>query len=180
MIDTIFCLFTSYFIQKVYSLEFDEGLPELTKLLRLEADDSDEHLNGQVRYELSDMAGKEVHENFMVVAETGDLVLRRRLAYNARQNTNLWQISVRATDQSLSLASRKSGMALVNVRVADVNDHKPEVAVSFFHMPSLIEPRMLIRKHLNSDLSDGSEQIVYLARNFPRNSVIGKGFFNCS
>lgn len=165
------------FRQKIYNLEFDEGLLPNTKLIRLEADDSDEGLNGQVRYELSEMAGREIHQNFELVPETGDLILKSKLAYNARQNNNLWQISVRATDQSLSLASRKSGMALVNIRVNDINDHRPEMSMNFFHMPSLIEPRMLVRKHLNSDVPDSSEQIVYLARNFPKNSVIGKKIF---
>lgn len=165
------------FRQKIYNLEFDEGLLPNTKLIRLEADDSDEGLNGQVRYELSEMAGREIHENFELVPETGDLILKNKLAYNARQNNNLWQISVRATDQSLSLVSRKSGMALVNIRVNDVNDHRPEMSMNFFHMPSLIEPRMLVRRHLNNDVPDSSEQIVYLARNFPKNSVIGKKMF---
>lgn len=165
------------FRQKIYNLEFDEGLLPNTNLIRLEADDSDEGLNGQVRYELSEMAGREIHENFELVPETGDLILKNKLAYNARQNNNLWQISVRATDQSLSLVSRKSGMALVNIRVNDVNDHRPEMSMNFFHMPSLIEPRMLVRRHLNNDVPDSSEQIVYLARNFPKNSVIGKKMF---
>ena len=101
------------------------------------------------------------------------------LVYNPiSSNKNLWQLSIRASDQSPSLGSRKSSIAIVNFKVNDVNNHRPNINVNFFHMPSLIEPRVLVKKYVNgNNMLDSREEIVYLARRLPSNTIIGKFFF---
>lgn len=161
------------FKEKLYNLEFDEDLPADTELFQLTAYDPDSNLNGQIRYEFTEMVNKDARELFQIDPNSGFLSLKKQLSFDPRSSKNLWQISVRAVDQSLNVGSRKSTIALVNLRVKDINNHRPVIGVNFFHMPSLIEPRMLIKKHLDDPDLNSKEEIIYLASNLPNNSIIG-------
>ncbi len=161
------------FTEKFYNLECDEDLPAGTELIKLKAEDPDEGLNGQVRYEFTEMANREVRDMFEIQPDSGRLKLKKKLTFNPRSSNNLWKISIRAVDQSLNEGSRKTSVALVSLVVKDINNHKPVIGMNLFQIPSLIEPRMLVKKFIGDEAMNSREEIIYLARNVPKGSVIG-------
>lgn len=118
----------------VISLEFDEGLPANSHLLTLKAHDPD--ADAQIRYELAlndgdDDGDSEIERTFRLDPVKGELFLRRKLELDAgRAAKNAWQLSVRARD----VASGKYDLALVNLKLNDVNNHAPDVALTFFYV----------------------------------------------
>ncbi len=151
------------------------------KLLELKAFDPDLGSNGQVKYEIVSISSSSGSGNidqslknaFYVDRETGILWLKKPLKLKENQEKNSWQISVRALDESLSAsAPRQSSIALVNIRVNDVNNNEPQISLSFFQMANLIEPRWLTRKHVPENILN-KEELVYLANNLPNRTVIG-------
>lgn len=85
-------------------------------------------------------------------------------------------MSIRASDQSLN-SNVKSSIALVNLRVNDINNHRPEINVNFFVIPGYIEPRLLTRKEISTD-TIVKEEVVYLAKAVPANTTIGIVYIN--
>lgn len=118
---------------QVISLEFDEGLPANSRLLTLKAQDLDADANAQIRYELvvDDTDTDDIERTFRLDTIKGELFLRRKLELTAGRAKKLWQLSVRARD----VASGKYALALVNLKLNDVNNHAPEVALTFFLVP---------------------------------------------
>lgn len=129
-------------MQKIFDLEYEEGLDANRHLITLEARDPDAGVNGEIRYELVvDGAGgadadSEIRNTFRVDPVKGDLVLRRKLELaGSGGRKKLWQFSVRARD----VGSGKYTMALVNLKITDVNNHKPEIAITFFLVPRYLK-----------------------------------------
>lgn len=60
----------------------------------------------------------------------------------------------------------------MNLRVNDINNHKPEISLNFFVLPGLIEPRLLTRKEINKDILV-KEEVVYMTKTIPLDSTIG-------
>lgn len=122
------------------SLEFDEGLPAHSRLLTLKAIDPDSEANAQIRYELVvgneeiDNDDNEIERTFRLDPVKGELYLRRKLELSGGRARKLWQLSVRARD----VASGKYALALVNLKLNDVNNHAPDVALTFFFVSRLI------------------------------------------
>jgi hypothetical protein len=156
------------FETQVYNLEFDEGLASNTELLKLSAYDPDSGLNGEIRYEFAIM-NDEIKDTFLVHPVHGSLILKKKLDYDRKK---YWQLSIRASDQS---QNPKSSIALVNLRVNDVNNNKPEISLNFFLVENLIEPKLIVRKDFDKD-SLLKEEVIYLSKNVPRGSVIGLVF----
>jgi hypothetical protein len=153
------------FDTQVYNLEFDEGLAPNTELLRLSAHDPDAGANGDVRYDFA-ILNDEIRDTFHVHAVTGVLVLKRKLDYDRKK---FWQLSIRATDQS---PNAKSSIALVNLRVNDVNNNKPDIALNFFLIVDYVEPKLLTRRLFDKD-TVVKEEVIYLSRALPKDTVIG-------
>jgi hypothetical protein len=123
----------------VYNLEFDEGLEAGTDLIQLRAHDPDSDVNGEIIYEITGSDSR-IYNTFQINPKNGMLSLKKRLDFSTK---SMWQLSVKATDQCLNLDSRRSSIAIVNLRVNDVNDHKPEINIHFFAISGVIEPRIL-------------------------------------
>lgn len=118
----------------VINVEFDEGLPANSHLLTLKAHDPDVGANAQIRYELvvdkEYNDDNEIERTFRLDALKGELYLRRKLELAERSmgKNSAWQLSVRARD----VASGKYALAIVNLKMNDVNNHAPDVSLSFF------------------------------------------------
>ena len=155
------------FESPVYNLEFDEGLEEKTELIQLKAVDPDYGRNGEVRYDFA-FFNEEIKDTFYIDPFTGSLALRKRLDFAKK---SFWQLSIKAYDLSQSENS-KSSIAIVNIRVNDINNHEPEISIIFFGIQNVIEPRLLTRKELNKD-SLRKEELVYVAKSLPVDTAIG-------
>lgn len=153
------------FGSNIYNLEFDEGLEAGTELMKINAYDVDAGLNADLRYEFA-IDGEEIRQTFAIDSLSGQLKLRKKLDF-AKKNT--WQLSIKASDRSLN---PKSSIAIVNIRVKDVNNHKPEINVNFFIIPQYIESRLLTVKSIPNDATTKRE-IIYLNEHVPVNTTIG-------
>ena len=132
------------FVQKIFELEYEEGLAANRHLMTLEAHDPDAGVNGEIRYELvatdsGDAEHGEIGNTFRVDPIKGDLVLRRKLELSGIGRKKMWQFSVRARD----VGSGKYTMALVNLKITDVNNHKPEISITFFVVPRYFRSYLL-------------------------------------
>lgn len=153
------------FQNQIINLEFDEGLPIDTEIIRLNAIDLDDDLNAKIQYEFTS-SNEDIKETFSLNSTTGVLTLIKRLNYDQK---NYWQLSIRATDQSLS--TRKSSIALINLRVNDINNHKPEISLNLFLTSGFIGSKLITTKDVNLDTIT-KDEIIYLYYKLPINSAI--------
>jgi hypothetical protein len=155
------------FQNQVINLEIDEGLPIGSEIIHLKATDLDSGLNGQIEYELLAGLNDEIQEAFVLNSSTGILSLRKSLHF---EHKTFWHLSIKASDKSLG--SSKSNIALINLRINDINDHKPEINVNFFITSGYIGIRYLTNKNINKNLIT-KQEIIYLFNNLPIDSAIG-------
>lgn len=152
------------FDTQVYNLEFDEGLAPNTELLKLNAHDPDLGPNGDVRYEFA-ILNDEIRDTFLIHPVSGSLMLKKKLDYGKKK---YWQLSIRASDQS---PNPKSSIALVNLKVNDINNNKPDIGLNFFLISNFVEPKLITRKVYDKDLVV-KEEVLYLSKNIPKDTVI--------
>jgi len=154
------------FETKIINLEIDEGLSPGTEIVQLKATDLDYGLNGKIQYEFG-ITSDEIKETFQLNSTTGMIKLLKTLNFDQK---NFWHLSVKANDQSMS--ARKSTNALVNIKVNDVNNHRPEINTNFFLVNGFIGTRSVITRDVNEN-SFKKEDLVYLKRSLPANTAIG-------
>ncbi|XP_074068870.1 protocadherin gamma-A11-like isoform X18 [Macrotis lagotis] len=111
------------FTQSVYSVSVRENVPKETLLLRVNATDLDEGINGEVTYSFRNIDDK-ASEIFQLDSRTGELLLVESLDY---EESKIYEMEIQGQDGGGLLTSAK-----VLVRVLDVNDNAPEVRVTSF------------------------------------------------
>ncbi|XP_036604453.1 protocadherin gamma-A12-like [Trichosurus vulpecula] len=111
------------FTQSEYSVSVPENVPKGMLLLRVNATDSDEGINGEVTYSFRNIDDK-ASEIFQLDPQTGKLLLLESLDY---EESKIYEMEIQGQDGGGLLTSAK-----VLVRVLDVNDNAPEVTVTSF------------------------------------------------
>ncbi|NWZ17501.1 PCDG7 protein, partial [Agelaius phoeniceus] len=109
------------FSQAEYTVRVPEDVPVGSTLVTVTATDTDEGLNGHVKYSLkkvSDMAS----EIFRLDYETGEILLLRSLDF---EEGNSYELEVQAYDGGGLFDTTK-----VTISVTDVNDNMPEISVT--------------------------------------------------
>ncbi|XP_043113932.1 protocadherin 2 alpha a 1 [Puntigrus tetrazona] len=107
-----------------YAVTVKENAPEATFLLRVNASDSDEGLNGEVEYSLRNKFRNGASEVFHLDSSTGELKIRGGLDFEERQ---VYELKIVAADKgAVSLSTQCN----VLVNVEDVNDNRPEIEVT--------------------------------------------------
>ncbi|XP_072486664.1 protocadherin gamma-A4 isoform X14 [Notamacropus eugenii] len=109
------------FTQSQYSVSVPENVPVKTILLRVNATDRDEGMNGDVSYYFRKITEK-TSELFELNALTGDVTVLENLDY---EECNFYEIDIEARDGAGLLARAK-----VLVKVLDVNDNTPDVTIT--------------------------------------------------
>ncbi|XP_061179423.1 protocadherin Fat 4-like [Saccostrea echinata] len=120
---------TPIFGQKEYSVYVLENLDRGSKVLSTGAVDSDEGLNGEIKYEL-DYTTQEglLADNFFGVRSTsGDVILKRRMD---RETYDDFTFTVIARDSGSPPQSSKVN---VTIYVLDVNDNRPQFSPDFYN-----------------------------------------------
>ncbi|RNA44603.1 protocadherin beta-2 [Brachionus plicatilis] len=148
----------------VYSLEFDEGLPSGTELIRVEATDLDQGQNGLVSFEFASLSDQ-INKNFLLNRTTGLLYLKNKLTSDIKN----WTLQIKASDHG---SNKKSNFCLVHIQVKDVNNHKPEMGVNFFVIPGLIEPKFETIHNFDKN-TIRKEDVVFLPKSLEANTTIG-------
>ncbi|KAK9401661.1 protocadherin-8 [Crotalus adamanteus] len=106
------------------TLELPEDAPPGAPLLELAAADADEGANGQLLYAWGSQVGAEARRLFSLDPLSGRLALRAPVDHERQR---AYELDVQVSDRG---ASPLSASCKVLVRLLDVNDNAPEVAIS--------------------------------------------------
>ncbi|XP_076594809.1 protocadherin beta-15-like [Chaetodon auriga] len=111
------------FTKDVYSAEINENSPTGTLVIRVNATDLDDGLNGNVSYYFGNVNSK-VRELFDVNPNTGEISVRGQLDYEVDES---YEIDIQASDSgAVPLRTDKS----VTVNIKDINDNAPVIEVT--------------------------------------------------
>ncbi|XP_063305933.1 protocadherin gamma-C5-like [Pelobates fuscus] len=109
------------FDQASYKIHVQENLPLKTVIIKLNATDLDENINGEIEYFFDDHTAATVKDLFDLNPHTGDIYLKGALDFEV---SNFYEISIVAKDKGLpSLV----GHCLIQVEIIDENDNHPEL-----------------------------------------------------
>ncbi|XP_041653155.1 protocadherin gamma-A11-like [Cheilinus undulatus] len=111
------------FTKDVYSAEINENSPVGTVVLRVNATDKDEGLNGNVSYSFGNVNSK-VRKLFDVDASTGEITVKGQLDYEVDDS---YEIDIQASDSGAVPLRTEKG---VTVNIKDVNDNAPVIEVT--------------------------------------------------
>ncbi|XP_039630290.1 protocadherin alpha-2-like isoform X20 [Polypterus senegalus] len=112
------------FTQSLYKASVYENAPAKTVIMRLNATDADEDLNGEVKYLFSKMSPKTIFDTFDIDSRTGEIYLKGTLDF---EETHTYEFHVQAEDRGpIPMVAH----CKVIVEVIDVNDNAPEITVS--------------------------------------------------
>ncbi|XP_068613952.1 protocadherin alpha-8-like [Brachionichthys hirsutus] len=113
------------FTKDVYSAEIGENSPIGTTVLRVNATDKDDGLNGDVSYSLGNVNSK-VLDLFDVDPSTGEIIVKGQLDFEVDDS---YEIDIQACDSgAVPLRTDKS----VTVNIKDANDNAPVIEVTSF------------------------------------------------
>ncbi|CAB1325309.1 unnamed protein product [Coregonus sp. 'balchen'] len=105
-----------------YTVTIKESAPAGTFLIRLNASDTDEGLNGEVKYSLRGKFRGMGVEPFELDSKTGELKVKGGLDFEEKQSVARYDITITAKDLGTPpLTSTK----VIQVEVVDVNDNNP-------------------------------------------------------
>ncbi|XP_070769928.1 protocadherin alpha-13-like [Enoplosus armatus] len=111
------------FTKDVYSVEINENSPIGTIVIRVNATDMDDGLNGDVSYSFGNV-NNEVRELFDVDPITGEITVKGQLDYEVDDS---YEIDIQASDSgAVPLRTDKS----VTVKIKDINDNAPVIDVT--------------------------------------------------
>ncbi|XP_062250382.1 protocadherin gamma-A11-like [Platichthys flesus] len=111
------------FTKDVYSAEINENSPIGTIVIRVNATDLDEDVNGEVSYSFGNVNSK-VQEMFDVNPSTGEITVKGQLDYEVDDS---YEIDIQASDSgAVPLRTDKS----ITVNIRDVNDNAPAIEVT--------------------------------------------------
>ncbi|KAG7518618.1 protocadherin alpha-8-like [Solea senegalensis] len=114
-----------------YAITIKENAPAGTFLLKVNAFDSDEGVNGEIEYSLRGKLRGLSSDLFELDSTTGKLTVKEGLDYEEKQ---VYEIKVLAADKG---AVPLSTHCNVVVRIEDVNDNQPEIEITSLssHIP---------------------------------------------
>ncbi|XP_023184187.1 protocadherin alpha-2-like isoform X4 [Xiphophorus maculatus] len=117
------------FSQSLYKVSVKENAPLGTPVIKLNATDKDEGINGKILYSFIKRGNTDPTNIFDLHSETGEITLKGNLDY---EETRAYEIRVQAKDQG---ASPRSAYAKLLINVIDVNDNAPEISVTSLMTP---------------------------------------------
>uniref|UniRef100_A0A673VN87 Protocadherin gamma-C5-like n=1 Tax=Salmo trutta TaxID=8032 RepID=A0A673VN87_SALTR len=112
------------FQKAVYKVRVHENSEKGTSLIKLEATDSDEGVNGEIEYSFGEHTLESVLSVFDIDAVTGEMFLRGELDY---ESAAYYRIDITAVDKGIP---EMEGHCRVQVEVTDVNDNAPEIVLT--------------------------------------------------
>ncbi|KAM3612468.1 uncharacterized protein V6R79_008582 [Siganus canaliculatus] len=111
------------FTKDVYSVEISENSPVGTVVIRVNATDMDDGVNGEVNYSFGHVSGR-VQELFDIDQSSGEITVKGNLDYEVDES---YEIDIQASDNGVSpLRTDKS----VTVKIRDMNDNAPIIEVT--------------------------------------------------
>ncbi|XP_019518213.1 PREDICTED: protocadherin alpha-1 isoform X6 [Hipposideros armiger] len=117
------------FAQAVYRVHLLETMANGTLVVTLNASDADEGVNGEIVFFFGSDVPFNIKKNFKIDSSSGEIRLIGRLDY---EETKSYEIQVKAVDKG---SPPMSNHCKVLVKVVDVNDNAPELAVTSLSLP---------------------------------------------
>uniref|UniRef100_A0A8C6W710 Protocadherin alpha 5 n=1 Tax=Nannospalax galili TaxID=1026970 RepID=A0A8C6W710_NANGA len=117
------------FDKSVYNIRLLENSPNETLVIKLNASDEDEGTNKEILYFFSNLVLDDIKSKFTINSTSGEIKVKGDLDY---EDCKLYEINVNAVDRSpFPLA----GHCKVIVKLVDVNDNVPEMAITSLFLP---------------------------------------------
>uniref|UniRef100_A0A8C3WG02 Protocadherin alpha 1 n=1 Tax=Catagonus wagneri TaxID=51154 RepID=A0A8C3WG02_9CETA len=117
------------FAQAVYRVHLLETTANGTLVTTLNASDADEGVNGEIIFSFVSDVPLNIKKTFKIDSSSGEIRLIGRLDY---EETKSYEIQVKAVDKG---SPPMSNHCKVLVKVLDVNDNAPELAVTSLSLP---------------------------------------------
>ncbi|XP_014200550.2 protocadherin alpha-5 isoform X15 [Pan paniscus] len=117
------------FDKSIYNVRLLENAPSGTLVIKLNASDADEGINKEIVYFFSNLVLDDVKSKFIINSNTGEIKVNGELDY---EDCNSYEINIDAMDKS---TFPLSGHCKVVVKLLDVNDNTPEMAITTLFLP---------------------------------------------
>ncbi|XP_041049367.1 protocadherin beta-8-like isoform X7 [Carcharodon carcharias] len=117
------------FPNSVYRISLLENSPKGTLLIKLNATDLDDGLNGEILYSFSSHTSARVRGLFSLDSKNGEIRVKGPLDY---EEDSVFEINVEAMDQG---PNPIPGYCHILVNIIDVNDNAPEVTLTSLFSP---------------------------------------------
>ncbi|XP_059202419.1 protocadherin gamma-C5-like [Centropristis striata] len=153
------------FIKPLYNVTVHENSVVGSVLVKVEATDADEGVNGEIEYAFAEHTPQSLLSIFQLDSTTGDISLLGQLDY---ESSPMHEIDITAKDKGVPAME---GHCRVQVMVIDINDNAPEIVVT--SKPNTIRedaPRgtvvALIRAR-DLDSGENAKVVLKLPKGFP-------------
>ncbi|XP_026212878.1 protocadherin alpha-2-like isoform X5 [Anabas testudineus] len=120
---------TPTFSKSLYKVRVKENAIPGTVVVKLNATDLDESVNGKIMYSLIKRGTIDRSNIFDLNPETGEITVKGTLDY---EETPAYEVRVQAMDQG---HSPRSAQAKLIIEIIDVNDNAPEISVTSLMTP---------------------------------------------
>ncbi|XP_072001789.1 protocadherin gamma-C5-like isoform X25 [Engystomops pustulosus] len=110
------------FSQSIYDIKVLENLPLNTVIIKLNATDTDDGLNGEIEYSFHRHTLDAARNVFDLNPQTGEIFIKMDVDY---EESHYYELSIRAVDKGVP---EMEGRCVVQVEVEDVNDNTPEIS----------------------------------------------------
>ncbi|XP_042547964.1 protocadherin alpha-1-like [Dipodomys spectabilis] len=117
------------FDQDLYRVHLLETIANGTLVTRLNASDADEGVNSEVIFSFGGGAPPDIQEKFKIDSTSGEIRVIGNLDYEEKKS---YEIQVKAVDKG---SPPMSNHCKVLVKVLDVNDNAPELAITSLSLP---------------------------------------------
>ncbi|XP_030595791.1 protocadherin alpha-C2-like isoform X8 [Archocentrus centrarchus] len=117
------------FDSSVYKVKLSENSPKGALVIKLNATDPDDGLNGEVFYSFSSYTPERVRQMFSMDTDTGEIRVKNNTDY---EETNSYEMYIQAMDKG---PAPTAVHCKVVVEVLDVNDNIPEIVLSSLSSP---------------------------------------------
>ncbi|XP_039108690.1 protocadherin alpha-6-like [Hyaena hyaena] len=153
------------FEQTEYEVRILENSGNGTIVIRLNASDRDEGVNGEISYSFNSLVPTMVSDQFKIDPNTGEIAIRGNLDF---ENVNLYKIRIDATDKG---HPPMAGHCTVLLKVLDKNDNVPQITLTSLSLPVREDAQLgtVIALISVSDLDSGANGQVtcYLTPHVP-------------
>ncbi|XP_073343356.1 protocadherin alpha-2-like [Pagrus major] len=117
------------FSKSLYKAHVRENAAKGTVVIKLNATDLDEGMNGKILYYLMKRGNTDPSNIFDLNPETGEITVKGTLDY---EETPAYEVRVQARDQG---TTPRSAQAKLLIEIIDVNDNAPEISVTSLMTP---------------------------------------------
>uniref|UniRef100_A0A3B5L0I2 Si:ch73-379j16.2 n=1 Tax=Xiphophorus couchianus TaxID=32473 RepID=A0A3B5L0I2_9TELE len=112
------------FSKDIYTVSLNENAPIGTIVIKVNATDSDEGLNGEIEYTFGKTQKKQVYDIFELDSITGEIRLKGKVDF---EETEIYRLDLQASDKG---QPPWTGESRVVIKLKDLNDNKPEIEIT--------------------------------------------------